>query len=71
MFPNFNAEYARCNLTLEKVVDELEKRGISMTVSTLSQKKNGKYPITLKEAKALKEIVNTDLPLDVLFQEAG
>lgn len=71
MYPNFNAEYARKNFTLEKFVEELKKRGISMTVGTLSQKKTGKYPITLNEAKVFKEIVETDLPLDILFKEAG
>lgn len=71
MYPNFNAEYARKNFTLEKFVEELKKRGVSMTVSTLSLKKTGKFPITLDEAKVFKEIVETNLPLDELFEEAS
>ena len=69
MYPNLNAEFARKNLTLKKVVEELKKRGIHMTVATLSQKKNGKYPITLDEAKALKDITGAEIPIEVLFEE--
>lgn len=70
MYPNLNAEFARKNLTLEKIVEELKKRGIRMTIATLSQKKNGKYPITLNEAKALKDITGANIPLEELFEEA-
>ena len=70
MYPNWNAEYARKGFTLNQLADELEKRGIKRTVATLSLKFIGKAPITLKEAKALKEIVGTELSLDVLFKEA-
>jgi transcriptional regulator with XRE-family HTH domain len=71
MYSNLRAEIARKNLTLEKIVEKLKERDINITVSMLSQKLNGKYEIYLKEAKALKEIVETDLPLDILFEEAG
>lgn len=71
MYSNLRAEIARKNLTLEKIVEKLKERGINITVSMLSQKLNGKYEIYLKEAKALKEIVETDLPLDILFEEAS
>lgn len=69
MYPNLNAEFARKGLTLEKAVEELDKRGITMSVTTLSQKKNGKYPITLDEAKALKDITGADITLEELFEE--
>jgi hypothetical protein len=71
MYSNLRAEIARKNLTLEKIVEKLKERGINITVSMLSLKLNGKYEIYLKEAKALKEIVETDLPLDILFEEAS
>lgn len=73
MYPNLKAEFARKGLTLEKIVDELNKRGIKMTVPTLSlkmNKKNKTFSFTFNEAKALKEIVGTNLPLEVLFEEA-
>lgn len=73
MYPNLKAEFARKNLTLEKVIAELEKRGIKMTLSTLSlkmNKKNKTYSFTFNEAKALKEIVETDMSLEELFEEA-
>lgn len=71
MFPNLNAEIARKGLTLERIVEELKKRGFNMTVSMLSQKLNGKYKLYFNEAKALKEIVETNLSLDELFEEAS
>ena len=71
MYSNLRAEIARKNLTLEKIVEELKKRNIKMTVAMLSLKLNGKYEIYLKEAKALKEIVETDLPIDTGSLVAG
>lgn len=65
MYKNAKAEMVRQGLRLEDVAP-----GLDMTISTLSQKLNGKYPITLNEAKAFKKIVKTDLPLEVLFEEA-
>lgn len=70
MFPNLNAEIARKGFTQEKIVDELKKRGFNITVAMLSLKLSGKYKIYLNEAKALKEIVETDIPIDILFEEA-
>lgn len=69
MYPNFKAECARKDLTLERLVELLGERGIKRTVSTMSLKLTGKYKLTLNEAKALKDIVGTELPLDVLFAE--
>jgi hypothetical protein len=71
MYSNFNAEYARGNWTLEKLAKEMEKRGYKKTVSTLSQKLNGKYPITMDEAKVLREIVAPKHTIDYLFEEVG
>lgn len=70
MYPNLKAEIARKGFTLEKLVEELKRRGFNITVSMLSQKLNGKYDIYLNEAKALKAIVETTIPIDVLFEEA-
>lgn len=65
MYPNLKAEMARGKFTLEYVSKKL---GIS--ISTLSQKLQGKYPITLAEAKKIKEIIGVDIPLEILFEEA-
>ena len=76
MYPNVEAERTRAGLTLEPIAEEL-----GITVSTLSQKLNGKYPITFDEAKKIKEIIvrekrrkgitiNIDMSLEVLFEEA-
>lgn len=75
MYPNVRAEIARAGLTLEPIATEL-----GITVPTLSQKLNGKYPITLGEAKKIKDIIvkakihkgitmNIDLSIEVLFEE--
>lgn len=66
MYPNVRAEMARQGLTLEPIAREL-----NITVPTLSQKFTGKYPITLNEAKKVKSVLKTDLPLEVLFEEAS
>ena len=71
MYPNFNAEYARKGLTLDKLTEEMRNRGVSRTVPTLSLKLNGKYPLTLGEAKVLRDIVAPEISLDVLFKEAS
>ena len=65
MYPNLKAEFARRGFTLEMVAKRL-----GVALSTLSQKLRGVYPFTLNEAKKLKEILETDLPLEVLFEEA-
>lgn len=63
MYPNLRAEIARKNMTLEPIAKALD-----ITVPTLSQKFNGKYPITLNEAKKIKEFLNLDIPIEVLFE---
>ena len=63
MYKNAKAEMVRQGLRLEDVSKEM-----GITIATLSQKLNGKYPITLNEAKQFKTIVKTDLPLEVLFE---
>ena len=64
MYRNVRAEMTRAGLTLEGV-----SKALGCTISTWSQKLNGKYPITLDEAKALKKLLNSDLPLEVLFEK--
>lgn len=71
MYQNLKAEIARKNLTLEKMVTLLKEKGFNLTVSMLSQKLNGTYKIYLNEAKALKEILETDLTIDFLFDTEG
>lgn len=66
MYPNLKAEFARLGLTLGEVAPVL-----NMSVPTLSLKMNGKYAFTLNEAKSLKkDVLKTDIPLEVLFEEA-
>ena len=69
MYPNLRAEIARKNLTQADIVEKLKARGFNITVPMLSQKLSGKYLIYLDEAKALKAIVETDIPIEVLFAE--
>jgi hypothetical protein len=66
MYKNAKAEMVRKGLRLEDVAPHMD-----MTISTLSQKLNGKYPITLNEAKMFKRIVETELSLEELFEEVG
>ena len=62
MYPNLNAERARRSITLETLA-----AGLDITIPTMSQKLIGKSPITLIEAKTIKKIIGTSLPLEVLF----
>lgn len=64
MYPNLEAERARRNVTLAKLAEALD-----LTVPTVSLKLNGKYPITMDEARKIKECIGTDLPLEELFSE--
>lgn len=64
MYRNAKAEMVRAGLTLAKLSDRM-----GCTVSTLSLKLNGKFPITLDEARNFKRLVNSDLPLEVLFEK--
>lgn len=66
MYRNAKAEIVRAGLTLETIAAEMD-----IAASTLSQKLNGKYPITLNEAKKFKKIVKSDLPIEILFEEAS
>ena len=67
MFPNVKAERARKNITLEMIATDPR---INCTVSTLSLKLNGEAPLKWSEAVAIKDILGSDLPLEVLFEEA-
>ena len=64
MYPNFNAERARKGITLETIAEKMGK-----TIGTISLKLSGQSIITVDEAKQLKEIVGTDLPLETLFSK--
>lgn len=69
MFSNLNAEIGRKNLTLKDIVKGLRKRGFKTTIPSLSNKLNGKSKISFKEAKAIKDVLNVDIPLEELFAE--
>lgn len=77
MYPNVEAERTRAGLTLEPIA-----KAWGVTVSTASQKLSGKYPVTLREAKILKDLIveektkknisiNIDMSIEVLFEEAS
>lgn len=64
MYRNAKAEMVRAGLTLADL-----SQNLGGTVSTWSLKLNGKYHITLDEAKKFKRLVKTDLPIEVLFEK--
>ena len=68
MYPEFKGEYVKKGFTLEKIVEELRKKGYGTSVSYLSQLLKGNYPISLNLAKDLKEIIGSNLPLEDLFE---
>ena len=62
MYSNVKAELARKSLT---VVDLSNKTGIRY--QSLVGKINGKYPLTLEEAKTIKSALEVDIPMEELF----
>lgn len=66
MYPNLRAEVARKGLTMK----ELAKR-IGIGESTMNQKLNGKYAFTLDEAVLIRDVLEVDIPLDVLFEKVA
>lgn len=66
IYPVLKGEMSKRKITLAMIA--VDPR-VDCTVSTLSQKLNGKYPLTFEEATAIKEIVQSELPLEDLFQE--
>lgn len=67
MYPNVEAERGRRKITLAMMASDPR---IDCTVSTMSMKLTGKAPLTFKEAVAIKDILDSDLPLEELFKEA-
>lgn len=65
MYPNVEAERARKKITLEKLSEHL-----GITLNTLSLKLLGKSPLLFKEAVLIKECLDVDIPLEILFEEA-
>lgn len=65
MYSNVKAELARRNLT---VVDLSKMTGIRY--QTLADKINGKYPLTLDEAKKIKSALKVDIAIEELFERA-
>ena len=63
MYPNLRAEMKRKGITLAWLADQL-----GITIGTLSQKLTGKSPFTLNEAKKIKEILELDIPIEILFE---
>lgn len=71
MFCNLNAEMRRKGITGARLAQLL-----GMTPTTLSLKLNGKSELSLRQAAQIKEILEVDIPLEVLFyrdneQKAG
>lgn len=66
MYKNVKGEMARRGLTLKDVASKLK-----ISISTLSSKMNGKYNFTLNEAKQIKKVLDTELTLEELFEEAS
>lgn len=63
MYPNLRAEMKRKGITLAWLAEQL-----GITIGTLSQKLTGKSPFTLNEAKKIKEILELDIPIEILFE---
>lgn len=65
-FTNLLAEMARAGFTQKQLAAKTEMRP-----ETLSKKIAGKSEFTLGECKRIRDIINPDLKLEYLFQEAA
>lgn len=63
MYPNLRAEMARKKMTGAELA-----KAIGVNTGTFSQKFNGKTDFGLVEARAIKAVLGTDLPIEVLFE---
>ncbi len=68
MYPEVRADMARKNITLAMIAEDPR---VDCTVSTVSLKLQGKAPLTLNEAKAIKAILKSTLPIEELFKTEG
>lgn len=63
-YPNLKAEMARKNITQSDIAT---KTGISL--ASLNMKLNGKTDFSINLATKIKDIIGTDMPIEILFRE--
>lgn len=64
MYRNAKAEMVRRGFNMTKVAALMNK-----SISTISGWLSGETAITVNDAKAFKETIKSDLPLEVLFEK--
>lgn len=64
-YPKLRAEMARNNISVTMIASDPR---IRRTVSTMSMKLTGKADLLLREAIAIKQILGTNTPIEILFQ---
>lgn len=64
-YPELRAEMARKNISVTMIASDPR---IRRTVSTMSMKLTGKADLLLREAIAIKQILETNTPIEILFQ---
>lgn len=66
MYKMLNAEMAKKNITLKQLSEFMD-----VSYETIRLKLKGDYPITLGEAKQIKDILKSDMTLELLFSAEG
>lgn len=64
MYPNVRSEMKKRKLTLKWLAELWNVR-----IATASQKLSGKYPISVREAKLLRNALGDGVTIDYLFSE--
>lgn len=64
-YPELRVEMARKNISVTMIANDPR---IRRTVSTMSMKLTGKADLLLREAIAIKQILETNTPIEILFQ---
>lgn len=69
IYPNLKIEMVKKGVTLSDLAASMRTEdGAPVTVSTLSMKTNGKTKLTFADAMQIKDILDTPLPLETLFE---
>ena len=63
MYPNLEAELKRKNIKRSDIAEH-----IGCSISTISEKMQGKSDFSLQVAKKIKNFIGVDMPLEILFQ---
>ena len=70
MFPNLCMELHKRRITIRMLHKMLKSAGVNISLFRLHRKMAGKDDFCFYEAEMIKNVINTDLPLEILFDRS-